>query len=287
MENAIYISIIIPAYNSEKTVGKAIESLLSQNFPADKYEIIVVDNCSKDKTVNIVKGYPARIVTCRKRGSYSARNEGARYAKGEILAFTDADCEVDKNWLNEIEKTFKDSNLHAVQGQGNFTHKKELRVKTECFIDEYITEIMRMREKKIWGDTRSFAIRKCVFKEVGGFIPFKSGCDILFVEKLLRRSYNVKVNKRMIAYHNYSLNLRRIIERSLRYGLGDLILAKSNGKSRLGGLVDILSFYRLVTQIIFLRHNTFLKKLQMCSYFWTVYSLRTLSYIMGSYFNAL
>lgn len=285
MENGVYISVIIPAYNSEQTIERTIESILDQNFSSDKYEIIVVDNGSKDRTVNIVKKYPVRIVTYEEKGSYKARNKGACYARGEILAFTDSDCVADENWLNEIEEEFKDSNLHAVQGQGSLTQMKDSKVKMECFVGEYFSEIIRsMGEKKRLGDTKNFAIRKWVFKKVGGFIPFKTTCDILFVEELLRRNYNVKFNKRMIVYHNYSLSMRRIIRRSIRYGLGDFLLTKSNKKSRLNGLHCVFSYYRLVTYIIFLQDNTLLRRLQLCLYFWSTCLLRVISYSMGSYF---
>ena len=246
----IYISVIVPAYNCRKTIDETLKSLLAQDFPANKYEIIVVDNSSKDSTVGAAKKYPIKIATCTKRGSYNARNEGARRAKGEILAFTDADCKVDRNWLFEIEKAFEDSNLHAVQGQGNLTHQKDPKVKAECFIDEYMTEIIGIREKRLWGDTKNFAIRKHVFTELGGFIPFKAGCDILFMEELRKRKYNVKLNKKLIVYHNYSLSSWKIIQKSLKYGLADILLVKSNNKSRLEGLLDIFSFYRLVANIV-------------------------------------
>lgn len=281
----MYISIIVPAYNAEKTIEETLESLLAQNFPADKYEIILVDNGSKDRTINIVKKYPIRIVTCNKRGSSNARNKGASYARGRILAFTDADCRVDKNWLNEINEAFKDEGLHAAQGQGNLTHSRDTRIKTECFIDEYLTAIASMNERRMLGDTKNFAIRKWVFEKIGGFIPSKEECDMLFVAELFKKNYNVKFNERMIVYHNYSLTLQRIIQKSLRHGLSDYLSIKSNKKGRLEGLLAILSGYRLVTHIISLQHNNILNRLHMYFYFWFICILRIFSYLAGSYFT--
>ena len=87
----LFISIIIPAYNSEATIEKCVHSLTSQSFPRNQFEIIVVDDCSTDKTAYLAKAAGANHVISTKTncGQGPARNLGVKNAKGKFLAFTD------------------------------------------------------------------------------------------------------------------------------------------------------------------------------------------------------
>ncbi len=110
------LSVVIPAYNEERFIGKLLTSLKSQTFPYP-FEIIVVDNDSTDKTADIAKKFGALIVKEKKRGYSFACNAGFYKAKGEIIARADADYIVPENWLYNIWQAFKnDKNLIAVGG---------------------------------------------------------------------------------------------------------------------------------------------------------------------------
>jgi len=99
-----FISIIVPVYNGELFLSSCLDALLYQTYP--KYEIIVVDNNSSDKTSQLLQKYRGnpKVKTTyeplRSRGA--ARNKGIFLAKGKIIAMTDVDCIVDKNWLKSI-----------------------------------------------------------------------------------------------------------------------------------------------------------------------------------------
>lgn len=93
------ISIIIPCYNAQEYIGKAIESALSQTY--SNIEIIVVDDSSSDDSLSVVKSFSSkiRIVELNRSGPGKARNAGVRNAKGELIAFLDADDTIDKNFV--------------------------------------------------------------------------------------------------------------------------------------------------------------------------------------------
>lgn len=99
------ISVIIPAHNEEKTLGICLESLARMTYPAECLEVIVVDNGSTDRTREVAESFSKRLnlkVLEKRDGTISAvRNWGARAARGEIFAFTDADCEVPRDWLTQ------------------------------------------------------------------------------------------------------------------------------------------------------------------------------------------
>lgn len=104
--SAVSISIIIPALNEEKMIGRCLESLTKLAFARDRFEVLVVDNGSRDRTLAITESFKDRLnlkVLQQAGVCISAlRNLGARAASGGILAFLDADCLVPADWLDRI-----------------------------------------------------------------------------------------------------------------------------------------------------------------------------------------
>jgi glycosyltransferase involved in cell wall biosynthesis len=102
----VSISIIIPALNEERMIGRCLDSLAKLHFSRERFEVILVDNGSRDKTVAIAESFQDRINIriLQKTGvKISAlRNTGAGVALGDILAFLDADCLAPSDWLNRI-----------------------------------------------------------------------------------------------------------------------------------------------------------------------------------------
>ncbi len=100
------VSIIIPAFNEARVIGKCLDSLTRLDFPPDHFEVILVDNGSADATVEIAKSFADRLnlTVLQKHGvKISAlRNLGANAASGAILAFLDADCLPPPSWLTDI-----------------------------------------------------------------------------------------------------------------------------------------------------------------------------------------
>ncbi len=93
------VSVIIPVLNQERLIENCLKKLLEQNYPSDFLEIIVVDNGSKDKTLDIIRTFPVRLITENKKGPSAARNTGIKAAQGEILIFIDSDCVPDANFV--------------------------------------------------------------------------------------------------------------------------------------------------------------------------------------------
>lgn len=101
------ISVIIPTHNEEKVIGDCLESLKKQNYKP--LELIVVDDGSQDKTVDIVKKYRITILRQNHRGPGPARNLGSKHAKGEILVFVDADMIFDRNFISDLVRPILDN----------------------------------------------------------------------------------------------------------------------------------------------------------------------------------
>jgi glycosyltransferase involved in cell wall biosynthesis len=95
-----FVSVIIPVYNDADRLTRCLASLAEQTYPRDRFEVLVVDNGSKDDVNGVVQTFEdVRMLTELRAGSYAARNRGVREARGEIVAFTDADCVPSSTWI--------------------------------------------------------------------------------------------------------------------------------------------------------------------------------------------
>jgi len=134
------VSVLIPAFNEEKVLGRTIESVLEAAYP-DK-EIIVVDDGSTDHTYQIAQRYNNRGVKVIRRpngGKASALNHGALFARGEIIVIVDADSQVCKGTLVELVQPFRDPEVAAVAGNIKVLNRKNWL--TRCQALEYIASI--------------------------------------------------------------------------------------------------------------------------------------------------
>lgn len=115
------ISVVVPALNEESVIGRCLASLQQQSLPADRFEVIVVDNGSTDRTREIARSFGASLpVTVLERSGVrisALRNLGAAMARGESLAFLDADCVAPRHWLQQIVDLLRADEFRIVGAQ--------------------------------------------------------------------------------------------------------------------------------------------------------------------------
>jgi glycosyltransferase involved in cell wall biosynthesis len=213
------VSVVIPFYNAEKFIRPCLASLERLDHPA--YEIIAVDNASNDKSLHLLKEFRG-VKICRepRRGSYRARNTGARAASGNILAFTDIDCLVARDWLKQIGASCR--RREAAQGPTHLTRDRGLWVRLESVRAKIVTTGAI--------NTRNFAIRRDVFERLGGFeAGMPNGADTLFGITLQRHGISVEHNKRMRVYHHWENNPRHLFSKIDGYARGDYLLYVNHG----------------------------------------------------------
>lgn len=105
------ISVIIPAYNEEKRIGRSLSALCNQTVPRDQYEIIVVDGGSHDKTRDIATQYADQVFIQKSERVAGARNDGFNRSLFDLVATTDADSIVAENWVESVIKSFSDPDV--------------------------------------------------------------------------------------------------------------------------------------------------------------------------------
>jgi cellulose synthase/poly-beta-1,6-N-acetylglucosamine synthase-like glycosyltransferase len=222
------VSIIILTYNSERTIDDCIESVMKLNYPKDEMEVIVVDGGSTDKTLDILKEYPVKIIKHKKKGFASSRNIGLHSAKGEIIVFTDSDCIVDVNWLKELLRCFN-SHIGAVGGPclPPKTNTFGYCVSALGYPGGGLASVFNKFNETKELSTCNFAMRREILNEIGYFDEsfVYGGEDTDFVRRI-QKKYKLFFNPKAIVYHRPRERLVDFIKWWIRRGKGDVELHK-------------------------------------------------------------
>lgn len=160
------ISVVIPALNEEKYLESTLRALRCSEY-GKKFEIIVADGGSKDRTLKIARKYADKVVVTG-RGVSKGRNAGAAVAKGDVLLFVDADTMVMPNTLSEFDLVFKDKRVVEATCPIVLTSWLYKDFMIYWDLNQIVKlSIRRARIPHIVG--LCFAARKSAFDEVGGF----------------------------------------------------------------------------------------------------------------------
>jgi lipopolysaccharide/colanic/teichoic acid biosynthesis glycosyltransferase/glycosyltransferase involved in cell wall biosynthesis len=214
------ISVIIPAYNAEDTLRDCLAALQNQSLARDQYEIIVVDDGSTDRTAEIARQHKVRLIRQPNAGPAAARNQGAQAARGEVLLFTDADCEPLSDWIERMTEPFCDPDIVGAKG----VYKTRQRELVARFVQqEYEDKYARLfRQERIdFVDTYSAAYRRDVFLANGGFdtlFPTASVEDQEFSFRLARKGYRLVFVSQAAVYHRHDTTLGEYWQR--KFGIG-------------------------------------------------------------------
>jgi glycosyltransferase involved in cell wall biosynthesis len=194
------ISIITPAYNSQRDITGCIESLLNQNLR--DFELIIIDDCSTDRTPPIIKSYAARdgrvrfLRNERRMQQGYSRNRGTRSAAGEVLVFVDADCIADRDWLEKLVAPIVNEGQEASQGINHHSLNGSFWSKMEA-----------IRTSQYRGlDTKNAAIKRSVFFGLGGFdSSFSPIEDVDLYRRFKEAGYRLFFSEARVR-HNFSNN---------------------------------------------------------------------------------
>lgn len=166
------ISVVIPAYNEEKTIGNCLDALVNQKTNR-KFEVIVVDNNSTDATAEKAKEYreklDLKIVLQKEKGRGAARKMGFAHAKGEIVLSTDADTVVPSLWIDTLVNTLENANAIAVTGVCHITDCGWMTNAIFNFSQPFCMRIYRILFGHYWLNGFNFGIYKTAYEKSGGF----------------------------------------------------------------------------------------------------------------------
>ncbi len=213
----LFCSVVVPVYNGAAVIERCLDALACQSVPSQHYEIIVVDDGSRDDTPTVVAAWAERHSAAQLRllrqpnaGPASARNHGAREAHSPLVLFTDSDCAPSPTWVEAMAAPFVDASVVGAKG----TYVTEQRGLIPRFVQaEYEDRYDRMRgQSQIdFIDTYSAAYRRDVFLENAGFDPIFTTASVEdqeFSFRLAQKGYRLVFapDARVSHLHDSDLN---------------------------------------------------------------------------------
>lgn len=261
------ISVVIPCYNAEKAVLRALEALDRQTVKG--FEVILVDDGSKDRTVETARMFKPRnfkliVIPEKHAGPAAQRNRGAEKAKGDILLFTDSDCVPDKNWIEEMAKPFSDKNIVGVSGTYRTLNNDRLVARFEGYEIAKRHEKLARQERIDFIGSFSAGYRKSIFKKFGGFSTDFKKADAEDPElsfNIANAGYKMVFNPKAIVAHPHVASLGKFWKQKFSRGFWRVLLyrkhpEKMGGDSYTGSDVQLslifLAGFLLSTAMFFL-----------------------------------
>jgi glycosyltransferase involved in cell wall biosynthesis len=228
------VSIIIPVYNGADTIAACLESLLNQTYPADAYEVIVVENGSTDDTTTIVEKYLIRLFHSDQRGPAAARNLGLARSEADIVAFTDADCVADHNWLSELAKPYTDPEIGGVGGV-ILAYEHADRTIVELFSEEHsplANFVSGENEFLPHLYTANASFRRSLLNKIGGFNPNLVTAEDVDLAWRIQLQTDVKLHfaSEAIIYHHHRSTRTGLARQYRQYGFGEIVLDTMYGE---------------------------------------------------------
>lgn len=169
MSNAVAISVIIPAYNEEKLIAESLTTLVNQKFTLP-FEIVVINNNSTDKTLEIAKKFPVKIINEFRQGVVFARQKGLVSAVGEFVVCADCDCQYPQNWLANIYNHFnKSAQVVAVGGPAEAENIPRWAYNIYKYGFKLVNFIYNYTGFVLYLGAFNFAYRRQIFLKLGGY----------------------------------------------------------------------------------------------------------------------
>lgn len=172
-----FVSVVVPALNAERIVDRCLTALLHQTLPRDRYEILVVDDGSRDRTAQRAAELGARVIRLEQTtGPGGARNAGVSAARGEIIVFTDVDCEPTAGFLEALVSPLRNPDVGGAKGV-YLSRQRELVAR---FVQIEYEDRYRHTATTQWidfVDTYAACFWRKDIERVGGFDPTFRVCE--------------------------------------------------------------------------------------------------------------
>ncbi len=218
------ISVVVCSYNGSRTIRDTLQGLSRLDYP--DYEVIVVNDGSRDSTPAIAREFDVRLISTENRGLSNARNTGWQEATGEIVAYIDDDAYPDKDWLTYIAHTFLSTSFMGVGGpniappdNGIFTNSVvhapggPVHVLLSDRVAEHIAGC-------------NMAFRREALSAIGGFDPrFRTaGDDVDICWKIQERGWKIGFNAAAVVWHYRRGSLKTYWKQQRGYGQAEALL---------------------------------------------------------------
>ncbi len=225
------VSVVIPVRDRAGPLARCLRSLERVRYPRDRFEVIVVDDGSRDPSPGVARRLGARVVRTGGTGlgPAAARNRGARAARGEILAFIDSDCTASPGWLTDLVGRFADPGVAAVGGRVEGMHAASPLDRYEAAMSS-LSLGTRARAARAGDDTFylpscNLLVRRAVFEAVGGFREaMHVGEDVDLCWRMRDRGHRIEYVPSGRVWHEHRSRLAAFLVRRFQYGTSEAAL---------------------------------------------------------------
>ena len=227
------VSVVVPAYNEESKIATCLKAIFSSNYPREKIEVIVVDDGSSDKTVEVAKKFGARIFKLRHGGKVEALNLGISKARNEYVVTVDADTVVQKDALVELVKEISsDAKIGSVSGIVKPINTNSI---TSIFqsVEYLYLYFIKKSFSSFFGSSPGICgalacYRKNVLTKIGGF-PKRTFSEDFDISLLIKKAnYSVVFANKAMGETFVPASLGTLIEQRMRWGQGVLQSIENN-----------------------------------------------------------
>ena len=248
------VSVVVPIYNGEADLLELISCLSAQTYPKHQVEYLLVDNNSSDRTFALLQQAAEKNeITIRPQSenqiqsSYAARNAGIRAATGEILAFTDADCRPQPEWLSSLIALFVNPDVVIVAGE-------IVALPGKTLLEKHADRQNTLSQKHTlahpfcsYGQTANLAIRRQAFEQAGLFRPYlTSGGDADICWRILQQHMGrLEFAPNAVVKHRHRTTLKELESQWRRYGRSNRYLHELHGVDLMRDITLLECFYRL------------------------------------------
>ena len=213
------VSIVIPAYNAESTIGQAVAKSIAQAKGPMEVEVVVVDDGSNDDTVKVAESAGAMVIRQQNAGPAAARNRGWKTATGQFICFTDSDCIPAADWMENLLDGFTDSQVGAVAGSYEIANPRSS-------LARWVQQEIRERHKRMGSFVRAFgsynvAIPRYVLQATGGFDPVyrrASGEDNDLSYRIIKEGWRIAFRPQAKVSHYHPDKLWTYLKEQYRHG---------------------------------------------------------------------
>ncbi|MGD8505188.1 MAG: glycosyltransferase [Candidatus Bathyarchaeota archaeon] len=232
---------MVPAKDEEKVVGRLLDATLKLNYPSQRKEIIVVEDGSTDKTVEICENYSRRYADQIKlirqdesNGKPSALNYALKHASGEIVAVFDADNVLERDMLLRVAKHFEDKSLSALQGRACSINTHENMLTKFISYEEAVRYETYIRGKDVLKlfvplTGSCYFIRRNVLEDVGGWDDQALSEDMEMAAKLTKRDHNIKYAPDVQSWQENPTSFAQLFKQRTRWFRGSMEVSLKYG----------------------------------------------------------
>jgi glycosyltransferase involved in cell wall biosynthesis len=285
-------SIVVPTYRRPESLVRCLEAIQELRFPRDRFEVLVVDDGSPTPPADIVasldRSLQASLVSTRHAGPATARNTGARLARGDYLVFTDDDCMPHRDWLDSIDRwTSSRPGALAIGGHTINVLADNLYAEASQGIVDYLYEYFGENSAaRRFFTSNNLVVRREEFVGVGGFdetFALPAAEDRDFCERWLEAGKSLQYASDVIVNHAHRLGFVRFNRQHFNYGRGAFDLHRSRVRRGEHSLkIEPLRFYAGLVAYPLRRSRSWRAVLLAFLHLWS-----QVAYVSGYFFERL